>query len=131
MKPHQNASNSPPLWRNHNYLLLQSGQIVSFIGNQQQFIAVPLFVLALTGFVVQADLAIGFNAVATIVVSPIAGVLVDRWNRKTTMLLCDAGRMLVTLTLPLAFWLHVITMLQIYMAVAITPTGCATRHTFG
>jgi len=85
MKPHQNASNSMPLWRNHNYLLLQSGQIVSFIGNQQQFIALPLFVLALTGSVVQAGLAIGFNAVATIVVSPIAGVLVDRWNRKTTM----------------------------------------------
>jgi MFS family permease len=120
MKPHQNKSNSPPLWRNRNYLLLQSGQIVSFIGNQQQFMAIPLFVLALTGSVVQAALAIGFNAIATIVVSPIAGVLVDRWNRKTTMLLCDSGRMLVTLTIPLAFWLHILTMPQIYIAVAIT-----------
>lgn len=119
MKSHEAESNSPPLRRNHNYLLLQSGQIVSFIGNQQQFLALPLLVLALTGSTVQAGLAIGLNAVATIVVSPIAGVLVDRWNRKTTMLLCDAGRMLVTLTIPLAFWSHVLTISQIYVAVAI------------
>ncbi|HYL45240.1 MAG TPA: MFS transporter [Ktedonobacteraceae bacterium] len=119
MKSHETESNAPPLWRNHNYLLLQSGQIVSFIGNQQQFLVLPLLVLALTGSTVQAGLAIGLNAVATIVVSPIAGVLVDRWNRKTTMLLCDAGRMLVTLTIPLAFWSHVLTISQIYVAVAI------------
>jgi predicted MFS family arabinose efflux permease len=119
MKSYENKSNSSPLWRNHNYLLLQSGQIVSFIGNQQQFIALPLLVLALTGSAVQAGLAIGLNAVATIVVSPIAGVLVDRWNRKTTMMLCDAGRMIVTLIIPLAFWFHILTMPQIYVAMVI------------
>ncbi|HTD20908.1 MAG TPA: hypothetical protein VK667_15395, partial [Ktedonobacteraceae bacterium] len=64
MKSQENESNSPPLWRNHNYLLLQSGQIVSFIGNQQQFLALPLLVLALTGSAVQAGLAIGLNTVA-------------------------------------------------------------------
>jgi len=118
-KSHQNRSSSAPLWRNANYLLLQSGQIVSFIGNQQQFIALPLLVLALTGSAAQAGFVIGLDAVTTIVVSPIAGVLVDRWNRKLTMLLCDAGRMLVTLSLPLAFWAHALTMLQIYIAVLI------------
>ncbi len=116
---HENTSKTPPLWRNHNYVLLQSGQIVSFIGNQQQFLALPLLVLALTGSAVQAGLVIGLNAVASIVVSPIAGVLVDRWDRKTTMVLCDAGRMLVTLTIPLAFWSHMLTMPSIYVAVAI------------
>jgi MFS family permease len=119
MKSHENASNSAPLWRNRNYLLLQSGQIVSFIGNQQQFVALPLLVLALTNSVVQAGFVIGLNAIATIVISPIAGVFVDRWNRKKTMLICDAGRMLVTITIPLAFWLHILTMPQIYVAVAI------------
>ncbi len=119
MKSHEDQTNPAPLWRNHNYLLLQGGQIVSYIGNQQQFIALPLLVLALTGSAVQAGFAIGSNAVATIVVSPIAGVLVDRWNRKTTMMLCDTGRMLVTLTIPLAFWSHTLTMPQIYVAMAI------------
>src|SRR5581483_6501250 len=119
MKSHENGAKSVPLWRNRNYLLLQGGQIVSYIGNQQQFIALPLLVLALTGSIVQAGLAIGLNTIASIVVSPIAGVLVDRWNRKTTMLLCDAGRMCVIATIPLAFWLHVLTVPQIYVAVVI------------
>ena len=122
MNAHEHKTNATPLWRNRSYLLLQSGQIVSFIGNQQQFIALPLFVLALTGSAIHAGLAVGLNAVATIVVSPLAGALVDRWNRKTTMVLCDAGRMLITLSVPLAFWLHMLTLTQIYVAVAIAGT---------
>lgn len=119
MQSHQHEVRSQPLWRNRDYLLLQGGQIVSFIGNQQQFMALPLLVLALTGSAVQAGIAVGLNTIAIIVVSPIAGALVDRWNRKTTMLLCDTGRMLVTLAIPLAFWVHILTMSQIYAMVAV------------
>lgn len=119
MKSHEHETNALPLRHNYSYLLLQGGQIVSFIGNQQQFIALPLLVLALTGSAVQAGLAVGLSAIATLVVSPIAGVLVDRWNRKTTMVLCDAGRMFVTLTIPLAFWFHILALPQIYIAVII------------
>src|SRR6266567_1880540 len=109
MKSDKHETISAPLWRNHNYLLLQGGQLVSFLGNQQQFIAIPLLVLALTGSAVQAGL----------VVSPLAGALVDTWDRKRTMKICDAGRMLLTLTLSLAFWFHVLTMLQIYAVVTL------------
>jgi MFS family permease len=117
MKPDKHETNSAPLWRNHNYLLLQGGQLVSFIGNQQQFIALPLLVLALTGSAVQAGIAVGLSSIAALVMSPLAGALVDKWDRKRTMMVCDAGRMLLTVTLPLAFWFHVLTMLQIYVVV--------------
>jgi MFS family permease len=110
----EHSSNTPPLWHNHNYLLLQSGQIVSFIGNQQQFIALPLLILAITRSAVQAGFVMGLNAFATIAINPLAGVLVDKWNRKTTMLLCDAGRTIITLSIPVAFWLHILTMPLIY-----------------
>ncbi|HLZ59379.1 MAG TPA: MFS transporter [Ktedonosporobacter sp.] len=119
MKSNKHESNSPPLWRNYNYLLLQGGQIVSYIGNQQQGVALPLLVLALTGSVVQVGIALGLNTIAVLVVSPIAGALVDRWNRKRTMLICDAGRMLLILTIPLAFWFHVLKMPQIYIVVTL------------
>jgi MFS family permease len=118
-KTNEHKSDALPLWRNRNYLLLQGGQIVSYIGNQQQSFALPLLVLALTGSAVQAGIAVGLSAIATIVVSPLAGALVDRWDSKTTMLLCDAGRMLLVFTLPLAFWFHVLTMPQIYIVVTI------------
>jgi len=119
MKSHEHETTSPPLWRNHNYLLLQGGQLVSYIGNQQQSIALPLLVFALTGSVVQAGIAVSLSTIAVLVVSPIAGVLTDKWNRKRTMVICDAGRMFITLTIPLAFWFHALTMLQIYVVVAI------------
>jgi|SRR5579875_1280444 hypothetical protein len=35
------------------------------------------------------------------------------------MLICDAGQMFITFTIPLAVWLHVLTMLQIYIVVTI------------
>lgn len=111
------TNSSPSLWRNHNYLLLQGGQIVSSIGDQQQFIALPLLILALTGSVVQAGIAVSLGTIAVLVVSPLAGVLVDRWNRKRIMIICDAGRMLLILTIPLAFWFHLLTILQIYIVV--------------
>jgi MFS family permease len=118
-KPAVKEQASHPLWHNRDYLLLQGGQIVSYIGNQQQFMALPLLVLLLTGSAVQAGIAVGLNTGAIIIVSPIAGALVDRWNRKVTMLICDAGRAIATFTIPLAFWLHILTMPQIYIVVAI------------
>jgi MFS family permease len=118
-KPAVKEQASHPLWHNRDYLLLQGGQIVSYIGNQQQFMALPLLVLLLTGSAVQAGIAVGLNTGAIIIVSPIAGALVDRWNRKVTMLICDAGRAIATFTIPFAFWLHLLTMPQIYIVVAI------------
>jgi MFS family permease len=119
MKSHEHETTSPPLWRNHNYLLLQGGQIVSSLGNQQQGIALPLLVLALTGSVVQVGIVVSLNTIAVLVVSPLAGALTDKWNRKRTMVICDAGRMFLTLTIPLAFWFHALTMLQIYVVVTL------------
>ena len=119
MKSYEHETTSPPLWRNHNYLLLQGGQLVSYIGNQQQGIALPLLVLALSGSVVQAGLAVSLSTIAVLVVSPLAGVLADKWNRKRTMVICDAGRMLITLTIPLALWFHALTMPQLYVVLTL------------
>ncbi|HTK06747.1 MAG TPA: MFS transporter [Ktedonobacteraceae bacterium] len=119
MHSHTRKTSTPSLWRNRNYLLLQGGQIVSYVGNQQQFIALPLLVLAFTGSVVQAGIAVSLSTIAVLAISPIAGALADRWDRKRTMVLCDAGRMLITFTIPLAFRFHVLTIWQIYLVVTI------------
>jgi MFS family permease len=100
-------------------LLLQSGQVVSYIGNQQQFIALPLLVLALTGSAVQAGFAVSLNTIAVLIVSPLAGALADLWNRKAIMLACDAGQGIILLTIPLAYWLDRLTMTHLYIAVTL------------
>src|SRR5258708_8666981 len=92
MKSYKHKTNSsPPLWRNRNYLLLQGGQVVSSIGDQQQFIALPLLILALTGSAVQAGIALSLNTISVLVVGPIAGVLTDKWTRNGILVICDCG----------------------------------------
>lgn len=106
-----------PLWRNTDYLLLQGGQVVSQMGTNVQFLALPLLVLAITGSPGQAGIVLGLNTLAVIAVSLVAGVLVDRWNRRSTMIWCDVGRMLLTVSIPLGLWLGHLPMPQIYLVV--------------
>jgi hypothetical protein len=44
-----------------------------------------------------------------------AGVLVDRWNRKRVMLLCELGRFLSLASIPLAFALGHLSVYQLYL----------------
>jgi MFS family permease len=75
--------------------LLWSGQTVSSIGGGVSLIAFPLLALLITRSPAQA----GFlGALRTLcydaaLVLP-AGALVDRWNRKLVMIICDSGRAL-------------------------------------
>src|SRR5258708_40026339 len=40
----------------------------------------------------------------------------DRWDRKRVMILCDLGRALTVFTIPIALWLDLLTIWQIYAA---------------
>ena len=72
---------SVPLWRNRDYLLLWSGQSISWLGGGISQLAVPLLVLALTGSAVQAGLLGALEVLPQIFLGLIAGALVDRWDR--------------------------------------------------
>jgi MFS family permease len=87
------------------------------MGTNVQFLALPLLVLALTGSPGQAGVVLGLHTLAVIALSLVAGVLVDRWNRKSTMIWCDAGRMLLTVSIPVGMWLGHLPMVQIYLVV--------------
>jgi MFS family permease len=81
-----------PLWRNRDFLLLWTGQVVSTIGTRVSGIAYPLIVLAITGSAAQAGLVAAAQAAPFLVWFLPAGALVDRWPRKRIMLAADAGR---------------------------------------
>lgn len=86
------------LLRNKNFLILFSGQIVSMIGNNFYLIALPWYVLQLTGS--KYDLTLT-GVVQTLpgLAGLFIGVLVDRWNKRRTMIVSDFLRGIVALAL--------------------------------
>lgn len=108
------------LWRNRDYLLLWSGQAVSVVGSATQDIALPLLVLALTHSPAQAGIAGALHTLPFPLLSLPAGALVDRWDRKRVMVVCDAGRALAVGSLPLVLWAGHLTMVQIALVATVT-----------
>ncbi len=102
-----------PLWRNRDYMLLWSGQIVSSVGTRVSQLAFPLLVLALTHSPAQAGLIAALRGLPYALFILPAGAMVDRWNRKRVMILCDAGRAIALGSIPVALLLGHLTILQI------------------
>ena len=111
-----------PLWRNHNFLLLISGQAVSSIGSQVSLLAFPLLILAVTNSPVQAGLITGLRGLPFAFFCLPAGALADRWNRKRVMILCDLGRALALGSIPVAFALGQLTLVQLYIVSLVEGT---------
>lgn len=112
----------PSLWHNRDYLVLWAGQAVSTIGTQVSRLAVPLLVLTLTGSPAQAGLATAVAVLPYLVLSLLAGALVDRWNRKRVMILCDSGRALAAGSIPVAAFSDHLSLVQLYIVVLIEGT---------
>ncbi|MGW4905313.1 MFS transporter [Streptomyces sp. NPDC004270] len=108
------------LWYNRDFLLLTSGQVVSFVGDQAQILALPLVVLAVTGSATQAGLVTGVSYLSFLFFGLVAGAVADRWNRKFTMIWCEVARALLTASVVVALWLGSVSMLQLYAVAALT-----------
>jgi MFS family permease len=106
----------PALWRNRDYMLLWSGQVISVIGTGSTQIVYPLLILSLTGSAAAAGISTALYSVPYLVFSLPAGALIDRWDRKRVMIYCDIGRALTLASIPLAMYLEVLTIWQIYAA---------------
>ncbi len=83
--------------RNPNFLRLWLGQTVSFIGDYFYFLAIPIMVNNLTHSTAKVGLSFISSAVPMVLLGPVAGVFVDRWNRQRTMIVADVLRGLLVL----------------------------------
>lgn len=85
------------LFRNRSFMALWFGQTVSFVGDYFQWLAIPILVERMTGSSLLVGLAVISNALPMLVLGPVAGVFVDRWDRKRTMIVADVLRGLLVL----------------------------------
>ena len=78
-----------PLWRNRDFVLLQTGQLLSSVGTSSASIAYPLLVLAVSGSAAQAGLVSFARLAPFALFGLLAGVAADRWSRKRLMIASD------------------------------------------
>lgn len=109
----QPSNHRSSLWHNRDYVLLWSGQAISSLGTALSQVAFPWLMLALTHAPFQAGLAGAFRLLPYVLFGLPAGALVDRWDRKRVMLLCDVGRALSLASIPVALALSHLTLLQL------------------
>ena len=87
------------LFRNRSFAALWLGQMVSFIGDYFNWLAIPILINRLTGSATMVGLSMIATALPALLLGPLAGVFVDRWDRKWTMIGSDLLRALLVLVL--------------------------------
>lgn len=111
------ASPSPfAIFRNRNFSLLWTGQLVSTIGSALTSLAASIYVYRLTDSALSVGLMLMATAAPSLLVGLFAGVFVDRYDRKKIMITADILRAILILLVPVlvplnVIWLYVIVML--------------------
>ncbi|WP_319463077.1 MFS transporter [Micromonospora sp. RTP1Z1] len=85
--------------KSRRFGLLWCSSLLSNLGNWLMIVAVPVYVYTMTGSTVSSGLAFVAQTLPAIVFAPVAGVLVDRWDRRSIMISADMLRMVVVLAL--------------------------------
>lgn len=80
------------------FFTIWSGQLVSLVGSQLTGFALGVWVYSQTKSVMMLALVQMAQQAPYVLLSPLAGVLSDRWNRRTAMIVSDLGAGLSVLT---------------------------------
>jgi MFS family permease len=99
---------------------LWAGQTLSVFGTAVSALAIPtIAIIALRAPVFWVGVLEAAQFAAFPVFGLVAGVWIDRWSRRVTMLAADAVRLLVLASIPLAALLHVLGFAQLVIAALI------------
>jgi MFS family permease len=104
------------------FFVIWSGQLVSTIGSGLTGFALGVWIYQETGSVTLFAMNMLAFAIPSLLVSPIAGVVVDRWNRRWVMILSDTGAGLATLVIAI---LYITGNLQVWNIILATAVNAA------
>ncbi len=105
------------VFRNRNFALLWIGQVVETIGASLTSLAASILVYRLTGSAASVGVMLMATAAPTILVGLLAGVVVDRYDRKRIMVAADLSRAALVFLIPSLLqhniaWLYIIVVLS-------------------
>ncbi|MVB10926.1 Transmembrane secretion effector [Caprobacter fermentans] len=95
--------NSKKLW-NKDFLILWQGQLVSTAGDAVYSIALGFWVLAVTGSTAMMGTLMAASTLPGVLISPFAGVLIDRAHKKRLFIAMDLLRSVCILLIAGAAW---------------------------
>jgi MFS family permease len=102
------------------FLIVWFGQLVSLTGSGLTSFALGVWVYKSTGSVTQFSLILLSAMLPCILISPVAGALVDRWNRRWCMIVSDSGAGITTAVLALLLATGSLEIWHIYLAVSLS-----------
>lgn len=116
------------LFRQRNFMLLWSGDLISMIGDWGLQVALPFYVYQQTGSALATGLTFIMQRLAQLLFGLFAGVLVDRWDRKRLLIVTN---LLQAILLPFmllghnanSFWIiYLVLFLEVLLAQLTYPT---------
>ncbi len=125
MEASQTKKSNPIAKDMRTFFVIWSGQLVSTIGSGLTGFALGVWIYQETGSVTLFALNMLAYALANLLVSPIAGVLVDRYDRRWVMILSDTGAGLATLSIALLYVTGNLEVWNIILATAFTSAFSA------
>jgi DHA3 family macrolide efflux protein-like MFS transporter len=81
------------------FTIVWVGQVISFLGSGMTWFALTIWAWEITGQATALALVGFFSFGPTVLLSPVAGALVDRWNRKLVMMFSDLAAGLSTVVI--------------------------------
>jgi MFS family permease len=106
--------------RQRNFALLWFSGLISLAGDYVLYIALPLYVYNLTGSVLATSAMLIARLAPAILLGTLAGVFVDRWDRKRTLIV--ANLLLAVTLLPLLIVRSVESVWLVYLVAVVSST---------
>ncbi len=108
-----------------NFTIVWFGELVSIIGSSISEFALSIWVYKLTGSVLQFSAMLLAMTVPRLLVSLFAGVIVDRWNRRTVMILSDCAQAVLSACVLGLVILNLLQPWHLFIIVALTAVAAS------
>jgi MFS family permease len=105
------------------FIIICVGQFVSILGSGLTNFAIGIWVFQKTGSVTNFALTILAIALPSIVISPFAGALIDRWDRRRTMMLADTAAGMCSLAMGLLLYVERLQIWHVCLIIAVAAVA--------
>ncbi len=118
--PHQPSA---PLWKDRGFVLFWGGRAISLLGSAITSVVLPILVYRLTASALLTSLLATLEVLPYLLFGLFAGEIADHVNRRWLMVGSDVLNALFLGSIPIAAWLHILTIPQIFAVALLSASA--------